>query len=188
MAYERFGRDVNTVNDPKDLDNVEELNRKSLNIGFEWSVLVEAQHIIDELQMMQEIFTQQIAVMRDFETALRTMRVHPDTLARADSLITEMTMRREELSSLEKLQAKTRVQVCHWRKPRHHRTYVESQIVKGSAGHETATSWNHRNKGCHPTSGRGSSSRTFYYRVHGFHHFLREPARPYLEIHETHHL
>lgn len=113
MAYERFGRDVNTVNAPKDVDNAEGLIRKSLNIGFEWSVLVEAQHIIDELQMMQEIFTQQIAVMRDFETALKTMHVHPDTLSRADALIREMTMRREELGSLEKLQAKTRVQVCH---------------------------------------------------------------------------
>jgi hypothetical protein len=77
MTYERFGRDVNTINTHDLLKTMEELIRKSLNISFEWSVLIEAQHIIDELQIMQEIFTQQITVMRDFVKALETMRAKP---------------------------------------------------------------------------------------------------------------
>src|SRR5512142_1290950 len=67
LAYERFGRDVGSINASDSAENGEELIRKSLNISFEWSVLVEAQHIIDELQIMQEIFSQQIIVVSDFE-------------------------------------------------------------------------------------------------------------------------
>lgn len=121
MTYERFGRDVNTINAHDPIETAEELIRKSLNISFEWSVLIEAQHIIDELQIMQEIFTQQITVMRDFVTALETMRakssvdfgssVPESSLERAAALIRDIEMRREELVNLEKIQAKTRTQV-----------------------------------------------------------------------------
>jgi hypothetical protein len=121
MTYERFGRDVNTINAHDPIETAEELIRKSLNISFEWSVLIEAQHIIDELQIMQDIFTQQITVMRDFVTALETMRakssvdsvssVPESSLERAAALIRDIEMRREELVNLERIQAKTRTQV-----------------------------------------------------------------------------
>lgn len=112
MAYERFGRDVSAINARDLVEDAEELIRKSLNISFEWSVLIEAQHIIDELQIMQEIFTQQIVVVRDFKEALETMGAARTTLDRATTLISDMETRRNELAGLEKLQAKTRVQVC----------------------------------------------------------------------------
>jgi len=111
MAYERFGRDVSAINAPDSVEDSEELIRKSLNISFEWSVLIEAQHIIDELQIMQEIFTQQIVVIRDFENALKSIGASSSTLERAATLIRDMEMRKNELAGLEKLQAKTRVQV-----------------------------------------------------------------------------
>jgi len=111
MAYERFGRDVSAINARDSVEDAEELIRKSLNISFEWSVLIEAQHIIDELQIMQEIFTQQIVVIRDLEKALKSMGASSSTLERAATLIRDMEMRRNELAGLEKLQAKTRAQV-----------------------------------------------------------------------------
>jgi len=111
MAYERFGRDVNAITTRDSAEDAEELIRKSLNISFEWSVLIEAQHIIDELQIMQEIFTQQIVVMRDFEAALKSMEAGRSPLERAATLIHDMEMRKDELAGLEKLQTKTRVQV-----------------------------------------------------------------------------
>ena len=106
--------------------------RKSLNISFEWSVLMKAQHVIDELQIMQAIFTQQITVMRDFEKALENikesfrpigfaggdlngleikMQEIKTALERTSDLIMNMEMRREELANLEQLQEKTRAQV-----------------------------------------------------------------------------
>ena len=118
MAYERFGRDIRAMNAQSNpLEDAQELIRKSLNINFEWSVLIEAQHIIDELQIMQEIFTEQVTVLRDFEKALRDIGVEQSTLERASNIIRDAEMRREELAGLEKLQAKTRTQVsefCCW--------------------------------------------------------------------------
>ena len=101
------------------LQTAEELLRKSLNIKYEWSVLMEAQNVIDQLQIMQEIFTQQITVMGDFERALRAMATEPwrdqdalrSALERATALIAEMKIRRTELASLEKRQMDTRSQV-----------------------------------------------------------------------------
>jgi len=118
-AYERFGRDVKRMNAEDPLQTAEELLRKSLNIKFEWSVLMEAQNVIDQLQIMQEIFTQQITVMGDFEKALRAMSSEPSrdqeslksALERAAALIVEMKLRRTELANLEKRQADTRSQV-----------------------------------------------------------------------------
>ncbi|KAK4238609.1 hypothetical protein C8A03DRAFT_43673 [Achaetomium macrosporum] len=115
-AYERFGRDVKRMNTHDPLQTAEELLRKSLNIKFEWSVLMEAQSIIDQLQIMQEIFTQQITVMSDFEKALRDLNSEgrgglEATLDRAGALILEMKLRREELANLEKRQANTRTQL-----------------------------------------------------------------------------
>lgn len=120
MTYEAFGMDVNTINANHSWDTVEDILRKSLNIKFEWSVLIDAQHIIDELQIMQEIFTQQITVMRDFKAALESISmdsksgsqfVPSSTTERLVNLITDIEMRREELANLEKLQGKTRTQV-----------------------------------------------------------------------------
>lgn len=140
ISYERFGRDVHTINSHTSLETVEEIIRKSLNISFEWSILMKAQHVIDELQIMQEIFTQQITVMRDYTKALETItamnvaeieseqsrscrRVGESdelrekthylqvSLEKASGLIGSMEMRREELANLERLQAKTRAQV-----------------------------------------------------------------------------
>ena len=118
-AYSRFGRDVKRMNAEDPLQTAEELLRKSLNIKFEWSVLMEAQSVIDQLQIMQEIFTQQITVMGDFERALRTMGTEPardqealqSAAKRAEALIAEMKLRRTELANLEKRQADTRSQV-----------------------------------------------------------------------------
>jgi len=121
MTYERFGQYISTINAHDSLETVEELIRNSLKITFEWSVLIEAQHIIDELQIMQGIFTQQITVMRDFIKALEDMKTKArvdstlddleSTLERAATLIAHMDTRKEELANLEKLQAKTRAQV-----------------------------------------------------------------------------
>lgn len=109
---------MNTL-DP--LRTSEELLRKSLNIKYEWSVLMEAQNVIDQLQIMQEIFTQQITIMTDFEKVLRSLgsspwpMQHPEglpsTLERAASLIADMKSNRDELADLEKRQAKTRTQI-----------------------------------------------------------------------------
>lgn len=115
-AYERFGRDVKRMNSQDPLQTAEEFLRKSLNIKFEWSVLMEAQALIDQLQILQEIFTQQITVMSDFEKALRGLSPEPHdglkgTLERAAELMGDMKMRRDELANLEKRQANTRSQV-----------------------------------------------------------------------------
>ncbi|KAK4225199.1 hypothetical protein QBC38DRAFT_269104 [Podospora fimiseda] len=115
-AYERFGRDVKKMNSQDPLQTTEELLRKSLNIKFEWSVLMEAQNLIDQLQIMQEIFTQQITVVTDFERALRGMTPEvPDgfksAVERAADLIAEMKLRRDELNNLERRQANTRSQL-----------------------------------------------------------------------------
>ena len=119
QAYERFGRDVKRMNTQDPLQTAEELLRKSLNIKFEWSVLMEAQNVIDQLQIMQEIFTQQITVMGDFEKALRAMASEPwrdqdalkSALDRAAALMADMKLRRTELASLEKRQMDSRAQV-----------------------------------------------------------------------------
>lgn len=116
-AYERFGRDVKRMDTQNPLQTTEELLRKSLNITFEWSVLMEAQNVIDQLQTMQAIFTQQIAVMGDFEKILRGLSREPQggrikTLKRAAELISDMKLRRDELANLERRQAETRAQVC----------------------------------------------------------------------------
>lgn len=131
MAYEKFGRDIKTINARSSPEETEELVRRSLNISFEWSVLMEAQHIIDELQIMQEIFTQQIIMMRDFEKALKSIGVSPPTLERAATLIQDMEIRRSDLAGLEKHQAKTRAQV---RTPCFYRKRVEQRIPHCTLG------------------------------------------------------
>ncbi|EAA30255.2 hypothetical protein GE21DRAFT_9902 [Neurospora crassa] len=119
-SYERFGRDVKRMNTQDPLETSEELLRKSLNIKYEWSVLMEAQSVIDQLQIMQEIFTQQITIMTDFEKVLRGLGSGvpssqldglTSTLERASSLLTDMKSNRDELADLEKRQAKTRTQI-----------------------------------------------------------------------------
>lgn len=104
------------MNSQDPLQTAEEFLRKSLNIKFEWSALMEAQNVIDQLQIMQEIFTQQLTVMSDFEKALRALSSEPSdelkrTLDRAAQLMFDMKQRREELGNLEKRQANTRAQV-----------------------------------------------------------------------------
>src|SRR5690349_5756294 len=101
------------MNTQDPIQTAEELLRKSLNIKFEWSVLMEAQNVIDQLQIMQEIFTQQITVMGDFEKALRGLSLErhdglKNTLDKAANLISEMKLRRDELANLERRQANTR--------------------------------------------------------------------------------
>jgi hypothetical protein len=104
------------MNSQDPLQTAEEFLRKSLNIKFEWSALMEAQNVIDQLQIMQEIFTQQLTVISDFEKALRGLSSEPSddlkkTLDRAGQLMFDMKQRREELGNLEKRQANTRAQV-----------------------------------------------------------------------------
>jgi hypothetical protein len=125
MSYERFGRDLHTMNTQASLETVDGIIRRWLNISFEWSIFMTAQRIIDELQIMQEIFTKQITVMRDSLKALETIKAMqgPDknggsrwedlksSTERASILIANMEMRREELANLERLQAKTKAQV-----------------------------------------------------------------------------
>ncbi|KAG7285062.1 hypothetical protein NEMBOFW57_009682 [Staphylotrichum longicolle] len=115
-AYERFGRDVKRMDTQDPLQTTEELLRKSLNIKFEWSVLMEAQNVIDQLQTMQAIFTQQIAVMGDFEKVLHGLSREPQdgldkTVKRAAELVSDMKLRRDELVNLERRQAETRAQL-----------------------------------------------------------------------------
>jgi hypothetical protein len=98
------------------LQTAEELLRKSLNVKFEWSVLMEAQKVIDELQILQDVYTAEITVMSDFEKALRDLTSEPHdgikhTLDRAADLILDMKLRRDELANLEKRQANTRSQL-----------------------------------------------------------------------------
>ncbi|KAF4123894.1 CorA-like Mg2+ transporter protein [Geosmithia morbida] len=124
IAYEGFGRDVSRISIDH-FQSAEHLLRRSLNIGFEWAILAEAQQVIDELQIMQEIFTQQMSVMRDLGRALNSLTnrtFHPADDGQAledhlkacediESVITDMDQRREELASMERLQTKTRAQV-----------------------------------------------------------------------------
>jgi hypothetical protein len=109
------------------IDNLqfaEKLLRKSLNIGFEWSILEEAQQVIDELQIMQEIFTQQISVMKSLKKIMQGMcgddtkppanagiAARRKAVERVVSTIADMEQRRGELIGMEKLQTKTRGQV-----------------------------------------------------------------------------
>jgi hypothetical protein len=109
------------------IDNLqfaEKLLRKSLNIGFEWSILEEAQQVIDELQIMQEIFTQQISVMKSLKKIMQGMcgdetkppvnagiAARRKAVERVVSTIADMEQRRGELIGMEKLQTKTRAQV-----------------------------------------------------------------------------
>lgn len=98
--------------------------RRSLNIGFEWSILEEAQQVIDELQIMQEIYSQQISVMKDLIKVLNSLSTRAfdaipgqDTdgrkqaMDRVKSTVADITQRRDELISMERLQTKTRSQV-----------------------------------------------------------------------------
>lgn len=92
---------------------------------------MEAQQVIDELQIMQEIFAQQTAVMKEFERNLKSMHWNVKAkhgvaandeakaermkqeraLERVSSLVSDMEQRRDELASMERLQTKTRSQV-----------------------------------------------------------------------------
>jgi DNA anti-recombination protein RmuC len=114
------------------LEIAEQMVRRSLNIGFEWATLVEAQQVIDELQILQGIFAQQMTVMTDLEKDLRlvnwralssqkddsaedaeekaTTKQHR-ALDRLAGLTADMQQRRDELKSMEELQTKTRTQV-----------------------------------------------------------------------------
>ncbi|KAK4663944.1 uncharacterized protein QC763_501480 [Podospora pseudopauciseta] len=180
-AYERFGRDVKRMNTQDPLQTAEELLRKSLNIKFEWSVLMEAQNLIDQLQIMQEIFTQQITVMGDFEKALRAMSSESQgpsdlkpALARAAALIEDMKLRRDELWNLEKRQANTRSQVTD-----------SSHVVIADLGmltaipvaartprHEATAVGNYRGQGRHPQGRRERCARQIDCRLHRGDHFL----------------
>jgi hypothetical protein len=111
--------------------------RRSLNIGFEWSILADAQQVIEELEIMQGIFTQQLTVMNDLQKILVNMKWATKTtdaedsddsddmdntnqrrvVGRVGNLITDMEVRRAELQSMELLQTKTRTQVCAYRSP-----------------------------------------------------------------------
>jgi len=179
MAYERFGRDVGTINAHDSAEDAEELIRKSLNISFEWSVLEEAQHIIDELQIMQEVFKQQVDVMKDFEEALKSMTTSSATLERAAALIRDMEMRRDELAGLEGLQTKTRMQVSATKR---NATPAAAEDDGGAAArlarHEAAAGRNYRGKGSHQTSRRGRSPGAVDCRLHRLHRFLCEHAAP----------
>jgi hypothetical protein len=114
------------------LETAEHMVRRSLNIAFEWNTLVEAQQIIDELQILQGIFAQQIAAMTDLEKDLKALAWQnisfkqdddPEdieevasvrqrrALDRLSGLVADMQQRRDELKSMEELQTKTRTQV-----------------------------------------------------------------------------
>jgi hypothetical protein len=131
IAYEEFGNAVSKISIER-MDVAEKMIRRSLNIGFEWSILVEAQQVIEELEIMQGIFLQQLTVMKDLEKIIKTMRwatksadpeadedpdddlVNPNqrrALDRVGALIVDMEQRRDELKSMEILQTKTRTQV-----------------------------------------------------------------------------
>ncbi len=109
MAYEKIKQEIKAI---QLSEYGEEAVRRQLDIGFEWSVLIEAQHIVDELQMMQEVFTQQLVVVKDLEKAIKSMGDgYASSLARATQLILDIELRRGELIELEKHQDKTRAQV-----------------------------------------------------------------------------
>ncbi|KFA78383.1 hypothetical protein S40288_10970 [Stachybotrys chartarum IBT 40288] len=131
IAYEEFGNAVSKISIER-MDVAEKMIRRSLNIGFEWSILVEAQQVIEELEIMQGIFLQQLTVMKDLEKIIKTMRwatksadpeadedpdddlVNPNqrrALDRVGALIGDMEQRRDELKSMEILQTKTRTQL-----------------------------------------------------------------------------
>lgn len=92
--------------------------------------------MIEELQVMQDIFIQQISVVKDCHKALKTLHwsampsvryfgredgakhgpeeatlLRESAMDRMMSLIADMEQRREELASMERLQNKTRTQV-----------------------------------------------------------------------------
>lgn len=74
-------------------------------------MLIEAQRLIDELQIMQEVFTQQLAVTRDLEKAIQgNAKCQGPVRERADEVVQDINMRREELAGLEKLATKIRLQ------------------------------------------------------------------------------
>ncbi|CAI6054529.1 unnamed protein product [Clonostachys chloroleuca] len=123
IAYEGFGRDVSRIS-LDSLESAEKMLRRSLNIGFEWSILEEAQQVIDELQIMQEIYSQQISVMKDLIKVLNSLSTRAfdaipgqDTdgrkqaMDRVKSTVADITQRRDELISMERLQTKTRSQL-----------------------------------------------------------------------------
>lgn len=186
-AYERFGRDVKRMNTQDPLQTAEELLRKSLNIKFEWSVLMEAQNLIDQLQIMQEIFTQQITVMGDFEKALKAMSSESQgpsdlkpALARAAALIEDMKLRRDELWNLEKRQANTRSQVT----VSYHIVIADLGILTAIAAaartprHEATAVGNYRGQGRHPQGRRERCARQIDCRLHRGDHFLRKLTCP----------
>ncbi|KAH7328776.1 hypothetical protein B0I35DRAFT_418300 [Stachybotrys elegans] len=134
VAYEEFGNAVNKISIER-MEIVEKTLRRSLNIGFEWSILVEAQQVIEELEIMQGIFSQQLVAINDLEKIIKSMKWAPKTLKTGDSedddddisdslvpskrraldrvasLIADMELRRDELKSMETLQYKTRTQL-----------------------------------------------------------------------------
>lgn len=186
-AYERFGRDVKRMNTQDPLQTAEELLRKSLNIKFEWSVLMEAQNLIDQLQIMQEIFTQQITVMGDFEKALRAMSSESQgpsdlkpALARAAALIEDMKLRRDELWNLEKRQANTRSQVT----ASYHVVIVDLGMLTAipvaarTPRHEATAVGHYRGQGRHPQGRRERCARQIDCRLHRGDHFLRKLTCP----------
>lgn len=129
IAYEGFGLDLSRIS-LETLESAEKLLRKSLNISFEWSILEEAQQVLDELQIMQEIFDEQIRIIRELDRLLADLlsidpHVHQrpaspasgvrDTWQKArdriDGLVADMEQRKDELEGMEVLQMKTRVQL-----------------------------------------------------------------------------
>lgn len=130
IAYEGFGLDLSRIS-LETLESAEKLLRKSLNISFEWSILEEAQQVLDELQIMQEIFDEQIRIMRELDRLLADLlNIDPHehhkrpgspaselrdkwqkTRDHIDGLISDMEQRKDELEGMEVLQMKTRVQL-----------------------------------------------------------------------------
>ena len=111
------------------IESAETILRKSLNISFEWSIIEESQQMLDELQIMQEIFGQQITVLKDFDRFVhelysnlslkeaKRLELVPvrqgweKARDRMESLVFDMEQRRSELKDMETLQTKTRTQV-----------------------------------------------------------------------------
>jgi len=172
MAYEKIKREVNAAY----LSKYGEASiRQQLNISFEWSVLIEAQHIVDELQMMQEVFTQQIVVVKDLERAMRSMGgSSASTLARAVQLIHDIEQRRDELSELEKHQDKSRAQVsANPYMITGNRTVTVEHLASRATGHQATAGRHHRGEGSHRPGGRDRAPGAFDRCVHRHHHLLR---------------
>jgi hypothetical protein len=84
---------------------------RTYDTNLDTSAIVEAGHIIHELQTIRKVLSQQIAVLQDFKKAQPIRSTDGSRLASLDSVIDGVQIRRRDIEALEKWAANSRDEV-----------------------------------------------------------------------------